>query len=229
MFKKNLKKSLYLLVLLFLVGISGLFLALVEFNSRYEEKKSRITHLTLELDRISQQMNQAQSKLEKYDSLVFKADVFRRRDPQLFRISESVYKKSAKYGFEPELIWGVMQVESGHNPRAVSHRGAYGLMQINFAVWREELKIDKRRIFDIDYNIDLGLRILKRYYLESDGDIKKALHLYNNGYRYNNLSYVGKIKSQLWNLSLSGPVESRSAGDVPPRDFSLPPVNRENR
>ena len=31
-----------------------------------------------------------------------------------------------------------------------------GLMQVHYAVWKDELKIDKSRIFDIGYNIELG-------------------------------------------------------------------------
>jgi soluble lytic murein transglycosylase-like protein len=77
---------------------------------------------------------------------------------------------------------------------------------VNFSVWKNELSIDKKRIFDIDYNIELGLQILKRYYQESKGNIFRALHLYNNGYRYNNLSYVSKVKSQLGKFSLSAPM-----------------------
>jgi soluble lytic murein transglycosylase-like protein len=229
MFKRNLKKSFHVLVILFLMGITGLFIALVEFNSRYEEKHSRITSLSAELDRLADQMNLTQSKLEDYDSLTFKADVFQQREPQLFKIIESVYKKSSQYGFEPELIWGVMKVESGYNPRAVSHRGAYGLMQVNFSVWKDELAIDKKRIFEIDYNIDLGLKILKRYYLESDGDIKRALHLYNNGYKYNNFSYVSKVNSQLWNLSLSNTKRNSSTESGSKEGLSFSPGIRKNR
>ena len=229
MVKRNLKKSFFLLGFLFLVGVTGLFIALVDFNSRYAEKHSKIVNLTDELDRLSSQMNQVQSKLQEYDFLVFKADVFQRRDPQLFKITESVYRKSSQYGFDPELIWGVMQVESGTNPRAVSHRGAYGLMQVNLSVWKDELSIDKKRIFDIDYNLDLGLQILKKYYLESDGDIKRALHLYNNGYRYNNLSYVGKVNSQLWNLSLSDSGKNRIVENGTASNFTWPSGGGKNR
>ena len=229
MIKRNLKKSFYLLASLFLLGITGVFIALVEFNSKYAEKNSKIVTLTVELDQLADRMNQAKPKLDEYDFLTFKADVFQQRDPQLFKITESVYKKSFQYGFDPELIWGIMQVESGSNPRAVSHRGAYGLMQVNFAVWKEELAIDRKRIFDIDYNLDLGLQILKRYYLESDGDIKRALYLYNNGYKYKNFSYIGRVNSRLWNLSLSDPGKNRLVENSPADDFSQLAGNRDNR
>ena len=212
MFKRNLKKSFYVLIVLFLVGLAGVFMALVEFNASYGDKHKKITYLSLELEQLENQLNLAKTKLGEYDILAFNANVFEKQDPHLSRITESVFKKSSQYGFQPELILGMMKVESGYNPRAVSRKGAYGLMQINFSVWKNELDIDKRKIFDIDYNIDLGLQILKRYYLESKGNLKRALHLYNNGYKYNNRSYVGKVESQFRNFSLSKSSGSRLPG-----------------
>jgi soluble lytic murein transglycosylase-like protein len=215
MFRRNLKKSFYLLIGLFGVGLVGIFLALVEFNTSYREKHLKISSLSAELEQLESQMNLARTKLDNYDFLAFKANIFEKRDPHLSRITESVYEKSSHYGFQPELILGMMKVESGYNPRAVSRRGAYGLMQVNFSVWKDELDIDKKRIFDIDYNIDLGLQILKRYYLESKGNLKRALHLYNNGYKYKNYSYVNKVESQFREFSLSMSPESRlSAGKI---------------
>ena len=70
-------------------------------------------------------------------------------------------------------------------------------MQVNLAVWQEELHIDKKKIFDVEYNIDLGLRILKHYYDLTKGDIKLALHHYNNDYQYNNRAYVKNFPKQL--------------------------------
>jgi soluble lytic murein transglycosylase-like protein len=212
MFLRNLKKSFFVLIALFVAGLAGIFIALVEFNASYQDKHNRISSLSLELERLENRLNLAATKLGDYDILAFKANVFEKQDPHLSRITESVFKKSTQYGFKPELILGMMKVESGYNPRAVSHRGAYGLMQVNFSVWKKELDIDKERIFDIDYNIDLGLQILKRYFLESRGNIKRALHLYNNGYKYNNRSYVGKVESQFRNFSLSRSSESRLPG-----------------
>jgi hypothetical protein len=206
MFKKNLKKSFYLLVGLLLVGLIGLSIAMVEFDSRYQDKHRMLNRLSLEYDILQTRLNFFREKLQYYDFLSFKSDVFEQRDPQLSRITETIYKKSYQYGFRPELILGMVKVESDYNPRAVSNKGAYGLMQVNFSVWKNELSIDKKRIFDIDYNIELGLQILKRYYQESKGNIFRALHLYNNGYRYNNLSYVSKVKSQLGKFSLSAPM-----------------------
>ena len=223
MIKKNLKKSFYLLIGLLLVGLFGMLIAMVDFDTRYQDKHRMLNQLTIENSILQNRINFVRNKLRHYDFLSFKSDVFEKRDPQLSRITETIYKKSFQYGFRPELVLGMVKVESDYNPRAVSNRGAYGLMQVNFSVWKNELSIDKKRIFDIDYNIELGLQILKRYYLESKGNIFRALHLYNNGYKYNNRSYVGKVKSQLGKFSLSTPLTVSGTEDQNEdlSDFSL--------
>ena len=68
-------------------------------------------------------------------------------------------------------------------------------MQINYSVWKNELAINFRKIFDIEYNIDLGLQVLKRYYRKTGGDLLRTLHLYNNGYLHNNEKYKYKVIS----------------------------------
>ncbi len=95
-----------------------------------------------------------------------------------------------------------MQVESAFNPLAVSAAGAFGLMQVRYAVWKDELGIDRSRIFDVEYNIDLGLRILKQYQDIAGGNMRRALFLYNNGYKYNNEGYVAKVNSSIYNQEL---------------------------
>ena len=92
----------------------------------------------------------------------------------------------------------IIQVESDFKPYAVSKAGAYGLMQINYSVWKDELNIRFNRIYEKEYNIELGLKILKHYYDETNGDLLKALFHYNNGYKFNNTAYSGKVISTLF-------------------------------
>lgn len=123
----------------------------------------------------------------------FKENVWQLRYPKFSDTIKVVFKKSNEYGFNPYLIMALIQVESGFNQYAVSTAGAYGLMQVNYSVWKDELNIDFNRIFEREYNIDLGLWILKHYHDEAAGNIFTALFHYNNGYKYNNTGYSGKI------------------------------------
>ena len=195
MWKRNLRKSSYLLIGLFLLGLAGLFLALIELNVSYEVKYHALNRLTAEVNRLEGQMRQAKSQLDNLERLRFRSVALASRFPTFSRIVDTAFSKAHEYEFDPVLLMGIMEVESDFNPKAVSGRGAYGLMQVNIGVWKDELDIDRRRVFDIEYNIDLGLQILKRYFLETGKNVIRALHLYNNGYKYNNTAYVRKVNS----------------------------------
>ena len=95
-------------------------------------------------------------------------------------------------------------------------------MQVRYSVWKDELGIDRSRIFDIDYNIDLGLRILKQYREIAAGNMRRALFLYNNGYKYNNGGYIARVNSSIhsWNKPRICPWPASATN---PRDPSLPP------
>ena len=133
--------------------------------------------------------------LDEYKIYKFKANALKNRYPNFDKITNIVYRKSIEYGFKPELILALIKVESDFDQYAISSAGAYGLMQINYSVWKNHFKIDPNKLFDIEYNIDLGLKILKYYYDESGGNLDKALFRYNNGYLYKNKSYVKKVVS----------------------------------
>ncbi|MCP4152572.1 MAG: lytic transglycosylase domain-containing protein [bacterium] len=123
----------------------------------------------------------------------FKENVFRLRFPRFAKIAKNVYDKSKELKFNPYLTMAIIQVESGFDPYAVSTAGAYGLMQVNYSVWKNALDIDYNRIFEKEYNIELGLRVLRHYLNKSGGNIFRALFRYNNGYKHNNTAYNGKI------------------------------------
>ena len=195
MVKKNIKIFSFLLVSLFFMGLGGFFMGLADVNRYYVENKENVDILVAEVLKLEKRIDVDNQKLKNYDFMAFKVNAFSKRYSQLSNILDAVYSKSRQYDFEPNLVLGIMQVESGFNPTAVSHVGACGLMQVNVPVWRKELSIDVNRVFDVEYNIDLGLRILKHYYTESNGNMKRALHLYNNGYLYNNTAYADMVGS----------------------------------
>lgn len=62
---------------------------------------------------------------------------------------------AARYSVPPELVAAFIDVESGWNPRAVSARGAMGLMQLMPATAR---RFGAVQPFDVDQNIAAGTR-----------------------------------------------------------------------
>jgi soluble lytic murein transglycosylase-like protein len=91
------------------------------------------------------------------------------------------------------LIKAIIHVESSGNPKAVSKKGAYGLMQVRWAVWHIELKKagiikTKQCLFNPEKNVKAGEYILAKYYKQT-GDIEKALIKYSGGAR----GYIKKV------------------------------------
>ncbi len=85
---------------------------------------------------------------------------------------------AAKYGLDQRLIFAVMRQESGFNPRAISPKGASGLMQLMPATAR---RFGVQNIFDPSQNIEAGARYL-RFLLDTfNGDLELALAGYNAG------------------------------------------------
>jgi soluble lytic murein transglycosylase-like protein len=89
-----------------------------------------------------------------------------------------IQKAQSKYGIEFSLIKAVIQAESGFNPRAVSKKGAKGLMQIMPENYKALSVSDP---FDPSQNIMGGTRYLKQLLNRYDEKLPLALAAYNAG------------------------------------------------
>ena len=94
-------------------------------------------------------------------------------------ILRTVHFRAKEAGVAPELVLAVIDVESNFDRFAISSASALGLMQV-MPFWVDEVGYaDKNLLFDIDFNILLGCRILK-YYLDMEGgDLIQGLARYN--------------------------------------------------
>jgi soluble lytic murein transglycosylase-like protein len=88
-----------------------------------------------------------------------------------------IREAAQRYSLDPHLIESIIKVESNFNPRAVSRKGAMGLMQLMPETARE---IGVTRPFDPHQNILAGTYYY-RLMLERYGNHRSALYAYNCG------------------------------------------------
>jgi soluble lytic murein transglycosylase-like protein len=92
---------------------------------------------------------------------------------------DSIIEKAAiSTSVEPNLLRAVIVVESGFNSRAVSKRGAVGLMQLMPAT---ASRFGVSNLFDPRENVHAGARYLKFLIDRFGHDVRLALAAYNAG------------------------------------------------
>ena len=89
-----------------------------------------------------------------------------------------IKKVSAKYNVPPDVVAAVIEAESEFNPRAVSHRGARGLMQL-MPKTAKTLGVDDP--FDPRENIEAGVRHLRALMDRFGDNLPLVLAAYNAG------------------------------------------------
>jgi soluble lytic murein transglycosylase-like protein len=93
-------------------------------------------------------------------------------------LSEVVNAASGTYRLDPDLVNSVIKAESGFNVRAVSPKGAQGLMQL---MPKTASALGVHNAFDAQANVEGGARYLRELLERYDFDLVKALAAYNAG------------------------------------------------
>ena len=99
-------------------------------------------------------------------------------EAEVTTIDEHIKEVADRYGVRADLVAAVIEAESEFNPRAVSRRGARGLMQL-MPKTAATLGVDD--LFDPKANIDAGVRHLRAMMDRFDNNIPLALAAYNAG------------------------------------------------
>jgi len=93
-------------------------------------------------------------------------------------ITEVVQDASGRYQLDPDLVSSVIKAESGFNVRAVSPKGAQGLMQLMPGTASQ---LGVPNAFDPRANVDGGTKYLRELLERYNFDLVKALAAYNAG------------------------------------------------
>ena len=92
-----------------------------------------------------------------------------------------IYDIAVRHSINPQLVAALIHVESAFNPRAVSRKGAYGLMQLLPETGRRFGVRRKRDLLTPVKNLEAGVSYLKWLTERFGGDMQKSLAAYNAG------------------------------------------------
>jgi Transglycosylase SLT domain len=156
------------------------------FEIRHERREvvGTDTRLYLEANPSSGYVDVPTSQIVRYehdDSIRPKAAPSRATaGPKPSDISSAVEDASKAHAIDPDLISSVIHAESRFNPRAVSPKGAQGLMQLMPGT---AAQLGVSDAFDPNSNVNGGTRYLRELLLRYNDDMAKALAAYNAGPR----------------------------------------------
>ena len=97
---------------------------------------------------------------------------------QRLELLRTVHYEATRARLDPQLVLGVIEVESGFRKYAVSRAGARGYMQV-MPFWVKLIGQPGHNLFHLRTNLAYGCAILRFYLDKEDGDYYRALGRYN--------------------------------------------------
>jgi soluble lytic murein transglycosylase-like protein len=128
---------------------------------------------------------------------------------------------AAHYRVPPELIAALIDVESRWNPRALSNKGAMGLMQLMPDTAR---RFGAVQPFDVEQNIAAGTRYVTTLMWEFRGDLRLVAAAYYAGDRW-----IGQKQLNYRNPDVIAYVEAVRRQYVMRKQAAERPSRRETR
>lgn len=90
----------------------------------------------------------------------------------------TVHYEAKRAGLDPQMVLGLIQVESAFRKYAISSASARGLMQV-MPFWIDVIGTRETNLFHLRTNLRFGCAILRHYLDMERGDLFRALGRYN--------------------------------------------------
>ncbi len=95
-----------------------------------------------------------------------------------FDFLSTVHYEAMRAGLDPQMVLGLIEVESGFRKYAVSQSGARGYMQV-MPFWTRSIGTRGQNLFHLRTNLRYGCTILRHYLDIEKGNLYRALGRYN--------------------------------------------------
>ncbi len=125
----------------------------------------------------------------------------------------TMHYESIRAGLDPEMVLGLIEVESGFRKYAVSSATAQGYMQI-MPFWTKTIGKPDHNLFHLRTNLRYGVTILRHYIDIERGDLFRALGRYNGSLgrpEYPNAVYAAWQKKFTYGITPNSAKPTRQA------------------
>lgn len=149
---------------------------------QYEELKAETKHLMAQsVSDVAPKFSSFSNQTEEQNWLNIQNIRLSKRIPnesERLDLLKSIHYESTRAGLDPELILGLIHVESRFNKYAVSSVGARGFMQV-MPFWVDIIGEKHHNLFHLRTNLRYGCTILRHYLDIEKGNMFRALGRYN--------------------------------------------------
>lgn len=129
----------------------------------------------------------------------------------------TVHYEATRAGLDPQMVLGLIQVESGFKKYAVSSASARGYMQI-MPFWVKLIGTPDHNLFHLRTNLRFGCTILRHYVDIEKGNLYRALGRYNGSLgqpEYPNLVLGAWKNHWAWNYNPANKTAEQASSKKP--------------
>lgn len=149
---------------------------------QYEELKGETRQLMAQsVSDVAPEISSFSNQVEEYTWVTRQSKRLSKRIPyeaERIDLIKSIHYEATRAGLDPQLVLGLIHVESRFNKYAVSSVGAKGFMQV-MPFWVDIIGEKQHNLFHLRTNLRYGCTILRHYLDIEKGNLFRALGRYN--------------------------------------------------